>query len=73
MLERDVTKETLATYGIGTGGWNGDVVTLSFSDKAWIVRGGTKGFGASSGVMTFSCGTGGTVIILASRSVVTRF
>lgn len=67
----DATKETLATYGNTTGGWNGDYARFPYSTTSWFVRGGYCSNGASAGVMSFSCSSGYAGSNYAARSVIT--
>ena len=49
----DATKETLATFGSGTGGWYSDYAYFPSSSNTWFIRGGDYGNGSLAGVFGF--------------------
>ena len=50
----DATKETLATFGSGTGGWYSDYAIFPFSSNSWLIRGGSCNNGTGAGVFGFN-------------------
>ena len=55
----DATKETLATFGSGTGGWYSDYAGFPYSSHSWFVRGCNYYYGTFAGVFYFSGVSGG--------------
>ena len=55
----DATKETLATFGSGTGGWYSDYANFPHSSGSWFIRGGDYYGGANAGVFGFGGSDGG--------------
>ena len=49
----DATKETLATFGSGTGGWYSDYAGFPYSSSSWFLRGGVYSGGTNAGVFYF--------------------
>src|SRR5574344_579414 len=66
----DATKETLKTFGSGTGGWYGDDASLPSSTFSWFFRGGLYNYGTSAGVFNFNGLTGGAGSNPSFRSAV---
>ena len=54
----DATKETLATFGSGTGGWYSDYAYFPKSSVSWFSRGGSYGNGTNAGVFNFYSSNG---------------
>ncbi len=54
----DSTKETLATFGSGTGGWYSDYAYFPKSSVSWFSRGGSYGNGTNAGVFNFYSSNG---------------
>ena len=55
----DATKETLATFGSGTGGWYSDYAYFPKSSVSWFSRGGSYGSnGTNAGVFNFYSSNG---------------
>ena len=68
----DATKETLKTFGSGTGGWYSDYAYFPYSTTSWFTRGGSAGSGASAGVFVFNNYFGGGDSSHSARLVVSR-
>ena len=66
----DATKETLKTFGSGTGGWYGDYAGLPGATRSWFGRGGSYGAGAAAGVFDFDRDTGGAYTNDSFRSII---
>ena len=54
----DATKETLKTFGSGTGGWYGDYANLPYGTYSWFSRSGNCSDGTAAGVFGFNRGAG---------------
>ncbi len=54
----DATKETLATYGITSGGWYSDSAYFPYLVNSWFFRGGYYTRGSMAGVFNFHGGVG---------------
>jgi hypothetical protein len=67
----DATKETLKTFGIVRGGWNGDYAALPSSEHSWFIRGGYACNSAEAGIFLFGRNTGEAGGIHSFRSVLT--
>ena len=52
----DATKETLTTFGSGTGGWYSDYANFPHSSNPWFRRGGSYDNGTHAGVFNFNNG-----------------
>ena len=65
----DATKETLATFGNTSGGWNSDYADFASSSYSWFVRGGICSSGGLAGVFTFNNNNGGSDSDGGSHSV----
>ena len=68
----DATKETLATFGSTTGGWNSDYASFPYSAGAWFGRGGSYIDGAYAGVFSFSPDNGTAYSACSARGVLAR-
>ena len=66
----DATKETLATFGSGAGGWYSDYANFPHSSYSWFSRGGSYGNGAGAGVFGFIGSHGGDISDGSARAVV---
>jgi hypothetical protein len=67
----DATKETLKTFGSGTGGWYGDYAYFPNATYSWFARGGGYNFGTLAGVFYFSYNVGDAHTDVSFRSVIT--
>ena len=65
----DATKETLATFGSGTGGWYSDYALFPVSSISWLLRGGNYNGGSSAGVFRFGGHDGGGLSSYSARAV----
>ena len=65
----DATKETLATFGSGTGGWYSDYANVPCSSGSWFIRGGHYNGGANAGVFYFNYGNGNSGSSSSARAV----
>ena len=65
----DATKETLATFGSGAGGWYSDYAFFPGSSFSWFLRGGYYGFGTVAGVFYFNDSDGGGYLNYSARAV----
>ena len=65
----DATKETLVTFGSGTGGWYNDYAPFVGSGYSWFYRGGLYSYGSNAGVFYSNCSNGGAVSSNSSRAV----
>ena len=66
----DATKETLATFGSGAGGWYSDYAFFPFLSHSWFARGGYYGNGTNAGVFNFYNSYGGDNYTYSARAVV---
>ena len=67
----DATKETLKTFGSGTGGWYGDLAYFPNATYSWFLRGGDYAYGPIAGVFEFDLSTGKANTSYSFRSVLT--
>ena len=67
----DATKETLKTFGNINGGWYSDYVQLVAGNYNWFTRGGNYLNSSSSGLFSFSRGSGINYNDVTFRSVLT--
>ena len=65
----DATKETLATFGSGTGGWYSDYAYFPGSSSSWLIRGGYYSNGTGAGVFNFNGHYGGAYSTYSARAV----
>ena len=65
----DATKETLATFGSGAGGWYSDYAYFPRSSGPWFYRGGHYGYGTYAGVFYFDNSFGGVDSSTSARAV----
>ena len=65
----DATKETLATFGSGTGGWYSDYAGFPSSSYSWLIRGGHYHNGTNAGVFNFNDRSGGVNGTSSARAV----
>ena len=65
----DATKETLATFGSGTGGWYSDYALFPVSSISWLLRGGNYNGGSNAGVFRFGGDDGGGLSSYSARAV----
>ena len=65
----DATKETLATFGSGTGGWYSDYADFPNSIISWLIRGGIYNIGTNAGVFSFYFNDGGDGSYYSARAV----
>ncbi len=65
----DALKETLSTFGSGTGGWYNDYTNFAYSSYSWFKRGGSSGDGSKSGVFASLNANGSGVSNTGTRAV----
>ena len=65
----DATKETLATFGSGTGGWYSDYAGFPNSSSSWFLRGGSYRNGTIAGVFYFNYYDGNCYSFSSARAV----
>ena len=68
----DATKETLATFGSYTGGWNDDQSRFIYITNSWLLRGGNYSNGTGAGVFYFYHGKGGSGESYSTRAVLVK-